>query len=58
MYSYNAEKCFSENLRLFGNAKTEPEKYNLYNGLRNLASAIKQLEQKVEDIENKLNHFS
>src|ERR1051325_7174846 len=54
MYSFGsnpidtAKKCFAENLRLFGNAQTQPEKFNLYNGLHNLAIAIEQMQQQVE----------
>ncbi|MDC0336537.1 hypothetical protein OAN24_06570 [Pseudodesulfovibrio sp.] len=39
-----AAKCFEENVRLFANARTEPEKYNLYNGLYNLAEGLRQFE--------------
>ena len=42
-----AAKCFTENLDRFANSKTEPEKFNLYNGLRALAEAIANLEQEV-----------
>ena len=37
-----AEECFSENIRLFGPAQTQPGKYNFYNGLFNLTEAIEQ----------------
>ncbi|MDX6613147.1 MAG: hypothetical protein QOD75_2333 [Blastocatellia bacterium] len=41
-----ASKCFNENLGDYGN---DPEKYNLYYGLANLAAAI-------ENIQNRLDH--
>jgi hypothetical protein len=47
-----AKKCFEENLRNFGDALTNPEKYNLYNGLSNLATAIAELRQKVSSIDS------
>ena len=45
--SQNAFKCFDENIRLFAKAATHPEKYNLYNGLANIAKAIQELESEV-----------
>ncbi|OFW61995.1 MAG: hypothetical protein A2133_05105 [Actinobacteria bacterium RBG_16_64_13] len=42
-----ALKCFRENLRDFGDARTQPENYNLYNGLANLAEAIGALQVQV-----------
>lgn len=50
-HTETARACFAENIRLFGNAKTQPEKFNLYNGLLNLADAIKKLEDRLDDIE-------
>lgn len=54
MSSYNAKKQFNENLQLFGNPNTEPEKYNLYAGLANLADAIASIEAKLDQIETKI----
>jgi len=48
--SQNALKCFEENIRLFGNARTEPEKFNLYNGLANLATAIKDMQAEIDSL--------
>jgi len=45
-----ALNCFQENIHLFGNAKTEPEKFNLYNGLAQIAEAIDALAADVEAI--------
>lgn len=50
MSSSAGKRCFAENVRLFGNANTEPEKFNLYNGLAQLASAIQDLERSVEQM--------
>jgi hypothetical protein len=59
-----AEKCFTENLRLFANTTTEAEKYNLYTGLANLAgglaaevsslkSEVRQLRDEVRRLESR-----
>ena len=45
-----AIKCFEENLNLFGNAQSEPEKYNLYNGLTNLSEAVYELQKQVQTL--------
>ena len=45
-----AKKCFEENLLLFGDAKSEPEKYNLYKGLAHLANAIEDLQRASETL--------
>ena len=47
--------CFLENLRLFANPKTEPEKYNLYNGLRGKADDLETLSLSVHKLEMLLN---
>jgi hypothetical protein len=50
MSAYDAKKCFLENRNLFGNAQSEPEKYNLYNGLANLAEAIEEMDRKLNNL--------
>lgn len=50
----NAEKQFNENFRLFSNPKTLPEKYNLYAGLGNMAKGMQNLEEKIEEINQRL----
>jgi len=45
-----AKLCFEENLRLFGNSTTEPEKFNLYTGLYKLAAAVERLQADAEQI--------
>ena len=56
MSTLAAKKCFEENIRLFGNAQTNPEKFNLYTGLFNLANAIQNLERKIDTIEQNLSY--
>ena len=51
---YTARKQFEENLRLFGNAQIEPEKYNFYAGLVNLTKALSDAEGKLEHLRIKL----
>lgn len=46
-----AKDCFLENITLFGDAKTNPEKFNLYNGLVNLCTAIQRLGNDVHNME-------
>jgi len=55
MYFYNAVQQFQENLSLIGGdaaGLTEPEKYNLYAGLLNLAQGLLQLEAEVQQLQN------
>lgn len=49
-----AKACFQENLRLFGNAQTQPEKFNLYSGLQHLAIAVEQVNTRLDKIESQL----
>jgi hypothetical protein len=50
-----ASPCFSENIRLLGGitslARTDPEKYNLYAGLENLALHIENISQVLNRLE-------
>lgn len=49
--SFNsARKQFSENARLFGDSKKQPEKFNFYNGLANLASGLSNLQSDIKEI--------
>lgn len=48
-----ARKCFEENLMGL-DPQEDPEKFNLYTGLSNLAEAISEIETKLEYIENQL----
>jgi hypothetical protein len=52
--THTAQKCFGENIQLFAPAKTQPEKFNLYQGLRALAEAIESLESRIAQIEKTL----
>ena len=54
MGTQTAKKFFAENIQLFSDARTHPEKYNLYNGLRALVEAIESLESRIEKIEQAL----
>ena len=45
---------FMENRRLFGNANTDPEKFNLYNGLYLLAESLERIELRLAEIEKRL----
>lgn len=42
-----AIRCFKENRADFGDPRVSPEKYNLYNGLGNLAEGIAALQAQV-----------
>ena len=57
--SFNtAQKCFVENINLFGNAQMEPEKFNLYNGLSNMAESLQSLEQEVHRLRREVEELS
>lgn len=45
-----AKLCFEENLKLFGNPNTQPEKHNLYKGLYMLAATIETMQIDVEQL--------
>ena len=49
---FTAKGCFYENMEVFGDPKTQPEKYNLYRGLDSLAKAI---ETDMAEIKRQLN---
>ncbi|MBE9537198.1 MAG: hypothetical protein IMF07_08465 [Proteobacteria bacterium] len=40
-----ARDCFVENMRICGDPKTKPEKFNLYKGLANLAEAMIEIKK-------------
>ena len=48
---YTASECFKENLTLFSDPGSTPEKFNLYKGLLELTEAI---EVDMRDIKNRL----
>lgn len=50
----SAKKCFVENIQLFANAQTEPEKYNLYNGLVNLVEGMADMEAELSSVRREL----
>lgn len=54
MSFFHARRQFEDNLNLFWDPNVNPEKYNLYAGLMNLADGLNRLEARVEDIEQKI----
>lgn len=52
-----AVKCFTENLDLFSDPEATPEKYNLYNGLANLAGGVQELHAEIERLRYDLQHL-
>lgn len=48
-----AKDCFSENLRLFGDAKSQPEKHNLYVGLFNMAKELEDISRELSRIKQR-----
>ncbi len=50
----SAQKQFEENVRFMGpsGAQSDPEKYNLYAGLANLADGLSQLASQVSSLRN------
>ena len=53
-----AAKCFGENLALFSDPQGTPEKYNLYNGLANLAGGIQALQAEIERLRPELQQLA
>jgi hypothetical protein len=50
-----ASEFFEENFQLFGSdPRTETEKYNLYSGLSVLATSLKDLQIRLQNIEQRL----
>ena len=49
-----AIKCFQENCVDFADAGTQPEKYNLYTGLANLAETVGELQILVRQVRNEV----
>ena len=58
MNAHTAKKCFEENIALFANAQTQPEKFNLYNGLYNLADEIEKINHQIYQIGSVLNDIA
>lgn len=58
MNFHNAEKQFVENVIFFNNPQSTPEKYNLYNGLANLAKGLQDLENEIQEIKRFLNNIA
>jgi hypothetical protein len=51
-----AKKQFMENFRLFADSETDEgsEKFNLYQGLANIADALEQIDSKLSIIEERI----
>ena len=49
---------FMENVRLFANAQEQPEKYNLYMGLANLAQDVQALRSEVARLTREVNRLN
>ena len=52
MSAKDAKESFLTNFRLLGGPDAEPEKYNLYKGLVELASAVEKMEDDLKDIKD------
>jgi len=48
----DAGESFLTNFRLLGGPDAEPEKYNLYKGLIELAAAVENIESDLKDIKD------
>lgn len=46
--------CFFENRNLFSNPQATPEKFNLYNGLASLSTAVSGLLLKVDEMDKEI----
>lgn len=52
MSFYTAKRQFEDNIKLFSGPNMNDEKFNLYNGLANLAGALYNLENKIRTVED------
>ncbi len=52
-----AQKCFEENIRVMDPSK-EPEKYNLYKGLLNLALLIQRMEIDIKGLQREISYLA
>ena len=55
--SKTAKDCFEENIGLIGGHQSNPEKFNLYNGLANLAVAISGIEETLQRLETRITNL-
>lgn len=53
-----ASSCFLENIQLFANPQTEPEKYNLYRGLAAMAEIVEAAHLQLYSIETRLDSIA
>lgn len=54
MSTSTAKRCFDENIRLFCEPSTDPEKFNLYSGLSALSDTMAALEREVKSVQDDL----
>lgn len=57
MSFYSAKRNFEENLNLFADPQTNPEKYNLYMGLLNMVRGIESLEREVDQVKEEVHRI-
>lgn len=61
MYYSKSKECFEENIRLFANATTQPEKFNLYQGLRLLVDSIEsdfqQIQRELQNLHRQISNL-
>lgn len=58
MNFYNAQKQFNENAKLFGNSRSNPENYNKYHGLANLAKGLEHMQVELDEIKKLLAYIA
>lgn len=54
MSFYDANQQFLDNARLFSDPHAEPEKYNLYRGLANLAQSLQSMEHEIRRLKEEI----
>jgi hypothetical protein len=45
-----AKDCFAENFKLFGDARRDPERHNLYKGLHHVADVLASMQMKIDGL--------
>lgn len=57
MKANKALECFSENLKLVGDPKSNPEKYFLFQGLVSLAAALVEVQNDIRILKRNLSQI-
>jgi hypothetical protein len=52
-----AKKCFDENLKFYVSQKSQPEKFNLYQGLYNIADEIEKINLRLDQLDSTLDNI-